>query len=220
MKYSDMRSRRYLAGVLLSAAFLFATPLCQANSLIVFSLEPVAAGAGTTGDSFEVLLTNDTGGSVTVGGFSFGIGVATANLTFTGVDTSTVTEPYIFGADSLFGPDISVQPPTLPGQTLEAEDLDAATGAIVASGASVGLGLVHFNIAGGTPSGPIAVTFISLDDSLANVAGGGIPFGVINGNVNVTAATGSAPEPATFLLAGLALVAIVAGVRRRAVAAV
>lgn len=211
MQFPHAAKRRYIPGVLLAGAFLLAAPLSQATSLVNFSLEPVTVGAGTTGDTFDVIATNNTGGTLNIGGFSFGITTGSSNLTFAGVDVSTVTDPYIFAGNSAFGPDISVQPPTLPGQTLEAEDLPNSGFTSFASGTSLGLGLVTFSVSAGTPAGPIAVTFISADDSLTAPSGSPIGFGVSNGNVTVSGATTSTPEPATGALAGLALMAIIAG---------
>jgi hypothetical protein len=209
MKHEKMQFHRYLPGIAIAAAFLFAAPVGKATPIIVFSLEPVTVGAGTTGDTFDVIATNNTAGTVNIGGFAFGITTTSSNLTFTGVHISTAPEPYIFAGNSSFGPDISVQPPGLPGQTVEAEDLPNSGFTSFAAGTSEGLGLVTFSVSAGTSPGLIAVTFVSLDDSLTDPSGSPIPFSVTNGNITVSGVT--TPEPATGALAGLALFAIIAG---------
>jgi hypothetical protein len=126
------------------------------------------------------------------------------------VDDSTV-DTYIFAGDSLFGPDISVQPPNLPGQTLEAEDSYdiPLSGATVAGGATVGLGDVTFNINPGTPFGLIPVSLIPLDDSLSDASGNPIAVSGTDGAVNVV------PEPGLGGLVGLVLLAAVITSRYR-----
>jgi hypothetical protein len=179
----------------------------------MFSLDPVTDAAGTTGDTFDVLLTNTGPGAIDVATFSFGLSVATTKLTFEDVSISTVTAPYIFAGNSLFGPDIVSPFPYTPGQTIGGEDLNGGVAGFtaVAAGATDGLGLVTFNLAAGTPPGPIAVSFISADDSLFDPAGSPIAFSVTGGTVTVPGS--SAPEPASAILAGIALLAAVA-VRR------
>ncbi len=190
-------------------------PLGRASLLM--NIQPVSDAAGTTGDTLDVTLTNTGPSSVTIAGFTFGIGVGTSNLTFTGVTDGTTTATYIFSGNSLFGPDISQQPPNLPGQTLEASDLWASigTGATVGTGATAGLGHVTFNLAAATPSGPISVNFIPADDSLSDAAGAALAFTANNGTVTVTRGGTSTPEPGTFAFAAVALVALGWGRRFR-----
>jgi len=160
------------------------------------NVQSVTDAAGSTGDTFDVTLIN-TGTPVIIAGFSFGLNVGTSDLMFTGVSTGTTTAPYIFDSQSLFGPDISVQPPALPGQTLEAEDIFAtiSSGATIGTGVTVGLGEVTFNLDPGTPSGGIPLSFISADGSLTDQNGNPIAFSTEDGTVTVTG-TAAAPEPA------------------------
>jgi hypothetical protein len=195
---------------LLAAAGLILAAPGHAASLIM-NVQSVTAAADTTGDVFNVTLTN-TGASVDISGFSFGLQVGTANLSFTAVNTSTTLAPYIFAGNSAFGPDISVQPPNLPGQNLEAQDIANAPGSftVVGTGATVGLGHVVFNLSPSTPAGPILVSFIPADDSLSDQNGNSITgFSVVNGTVTVTG-TAPIPEPATTAIVGIFLAALLA----------
>jgi hypothetical protein len=183
---------------------------------VILNVQSVSDAAGSTGDTLEVTLTN-TGTAITVGGFSFGLSVGTSNLSFTAVTTGTTTATYIFNGQSLFGPDISVQPPNLPGQSLKAEDLAEVSATVVGSGATVGLGHITFNLAAATPAGGIPLNFIALDDSLADQLGSPIAFSTGTGTVTVTGSA-SIPEPATFVLVGAALAGLIVrwhGFRRR-----
>ncbi len=188
---------------LAAAGWILAAPLCHAS--LIIAVQSVTGAAGTTGDKLQVTLSN-TGASQIIGGFSFGLSVGTTNLTFTAVDDST-TDAYIFGTDSLFGPDISVQPPNLPGQTLEAEDIDSAGSVTVAAGATVGLGDVIFSLSSLAPPGPIAVSQILALDSLSDQNGDSLAFTTSNGTVTIPGTV--VPEPAPGPLMGIALLALV-----------
>lgn len=212
MREIQLRSHRARRVFLAFAGCILAAPLSHAGMII--AVQSVADPPGSNGDTLQVTLTNTGGSAVTVAGFSFGLSVATANLIFTAVDDSTVNS-YVFANHSLFGPDISVQPPNLPGQTLEALDSydTPNAGATVAAGATVGLGKVTFNISSNAPFGPIAVSLIPAADSLSDQNGAGIAFTGSSGTVLVV------PEPGLGALVGLALLAMArrfAGQLRRA----
>lgn len=195
--------------IVLAIGFMAGAALGRAD--VIINVQPVSDAAGSTGDTLDITLTNTGPTPVIIAGFSFGLDVGTSNLSFTGVTTGTTTAPYIFGADSLFGPEISVQPPNLPGQTLEAEDLSAGLGGTVGLGATVGLGEVTFNLSAGTPSGGIQLSFIPADDSLSDEAGAAVAFSAVNGSVTVTGGTTATPEPATFFPVGVALAGLLIG---------
>lgn len=195
--------------MLCAAAFLGLAGLGRAA--LIMNVQSVTDAAGSTGDTLDVTLTNTGSGAVTVGGFSFGLSVGTTDLSFTGVSTGTTSATYIFGANSLFGPDISVQPPNLPGQTLDAQDIDALfTGSSVGAGATVGLGHITFNLSAGAVAGPITLSFIPVGDSLSDQNGTALAFSTGTGSVTVTSAT---PEPATSLMVGVALTGILGAMR-------
>ena len=176
---------------------------------MIISATTVTAAAGSTGDFFYVNLTNTGPSSQNIAGFSIGISVTPA-ITLTGGNESTVS-PYIFSGDS--GDAVFSLPlvTSSPGQTLQASDFsNSGAGDTLASGATVGLAMITFNVAGGTSAGPITITISttcgtpcsSLSDSLA----ANVPFTVTNGTINVTAS--AVPEPSTLLLALFVLPAI------------
>lgn len=205
-------SNRHLP-LFLAVAGLFSLATAV-NAEIIIGVQSVTYAAGSTGDTLDVTLTNTGPVDVIVGGFSFGLEVGTSDLSFTGVSTGTTTATYIFGADSLFGPDISVQPPNLPGQTLEAEDIDALLGSTVGSGVTVGLGAITFNLSAATPSGPIQLSLIPIDNSLSDPNGDLIAFSTSNGTVTVTGGETPTPEPAASGVVVIALLSLLGAFRR------
>src|SRR5437879_3424530 len=148
---------RVLLVVIAIALTLSASPAeAAAVGNVVMTVQTVSNNAGTNNAILEVSLTNNGPGAITIGGFSFGISVGTTNLTFTGGSNGTTTAPYIFGSSGVLG-SLVVQPPTLPGQTLYAEDIFSVigSGTTINAGATVGLGHVVFNLNPATPTGPI-----------------------------------------------------------------
>jgi hypothetical protein len=192
------KMRNFRLGMLvpaaLAACLLFSPP---ARADFIFSLESgITASQGSTGNVFDVLLTNTGGMAVTVGGFSWDITTANTDITFTNADTSPVT-PYIFTSDS-FDNDNSFPLFTnsLPGQEVAASDFSDASGDSVGAGATVGVGRVMFDIANGATTGPFAVTFQDLSgtNSLSDNNGGGLPFTTQDGTITITSTT-TVPEP-------------------------
>ena len=208
----EMRNARLgtLLATALAAVLLFAPP---ARADFVFSLEPgITASAGSTGNSFDVLLTNTGPSSVTIGGFSFGITAADPAINFTEANISTTADTYIFNGDSLFGPTIS----TLTGQTLEASDFSASSGTAIGSGVTFGVGHILFNVDSGATPGPIAVTFEDAPTtSLSDADGNDIAFTTVPGAITITSPA-TVPEPSTeaFLACAFAALAIARGRRR------
>src|SRR5438552_826527 len=98
---------RFCAAILVGMALLMSR---SANAALVISAQSTTAAAGSTGNSFDVFLTNTGPSSVTLGGFSFELQVG-PNITITSVNISTSVAPYIFGGHSLFGPVISLDAP-------------------------------------------------------------------------------------------------------------
>jgi hypothetical protein len=169
----------------LVAAFIGAAP---APPPLVISVQNTSYTAGTNNDTVEITLTNTGSIPISVGGFSFGISVGTTNLSFTGANISTTTAPYIFAASGLFSPNISVSPPNLPGQALNAEDIFSvpASGATIGAGVTVALGKVLFNIDPMTPTSMIPVSVGTTPSSISDLNGSSVPFSATNGTVNVT----------------------------------
>jgi hypothetical protein len=191
--------------LVLAIGFMAAAALGRAS--LIMNVQPVTYAAGSTGDTLDVTLTNTGPSGVAIAGFSFGLSVGTSNLSFTGVSAFPTTAVYIFSGQSLFGPtDISVQPPNLPGQTLEAEDVASISASTIASGTTLGLGHVTFNLGAATPPGGILLSFIAVDDSLSDAAGIPIAFSTVNGSVTV--GTAPVPEPATSAFVCTALIGL------------
>lgn len=196
--------------VLLACLGLCLMAALPAHGGVIIAASSVTVGAGTTGDSFDVLLTNTGPSAITVGSFSFNISTADTDISFTDVTTGTLAAPYIFVSSSLFGPDL-----TGPnsGQTFTSFPSDVSFPADVSIGASstVGLGHVLFDVAGGAMPGTFAVTLVQ-DSSVTNLsnANGNIPINTFtDGDITI-----STPEPATVPLAGLAFL-IAAAARRK-----
>ena len=97
-----LASTTSLAFLLAIVAFLVQTTSARAGH------DPRGRGrtvtAGSSNDSFDVVLQNTGPSAVTVAGFSFGL-TSSSNVTFTDVTTATAMT-YIFNGNSLFGPDI------------------------------------------------------------------------------------------------------------------
>lgn len=205
--------RRWLPLLYAAAIMAFAVPPARATFII--TVGNATAAAGSTGNSFDVTLTNTGNTAQTFGAFSFEITAGSPNITFTSATTAT-NDTYIFNGDSAFGPTLS----STPGQSLTASDASASgNGDSVAAGATVGLGHIFFDVAPGTSPGPILVTLsgnpgTSLAD--ANFPANNIPFTGVNGTITVTGFAAT-PEPATltYCLAGLLTLAGRSWWRRR-----
>jgi hypothetical protein len=210
-------------GFLISAglvALLLLAPALRADGLDVSMAPGISANAGSTGNAFDVLLTNTGASAVTVAGFTFGIVTTDTDITFTDATTST-SAPYVFALDSFddfFG--LTLYSNSLPGQTVEASDLSySGAGESIASGATVALGSIVFSVAPGAAPGVFAVTFEDYPvTSLADPSGNNLEFTPEAGTITVTTPTAGMPEPATgsLVLCALAFVLLI----RRCIAAV
>jgi hypothetical protein len=203
--------RRWLPLLAVAAAALLAAQPARAD--VIVGVQSVPAVAGSTGNKFEVFLTN-TGAPITVAGFSFGVTSSNPGITFTQATTATTPHTYIFPS-SFFAPVIN----TSSGTSLEAIDLDNnPLGETIGTGQTVGLGEVFFNVAANVASGVYPITLqpypsTSLSDPSAN----NIPITTLrNGAISVSGGTAvGVPEPATLLLAALGWPAGAWAARRR-----
>ena len=180
-----------------------------ARAGLIVSVESVTANAGSTSDALDITLTNTGPSAVTVGGFSFGVSVATTNITFTQANTSTTTAPYIFDGLSLFGPVIS----TSTGQSLTASDLFAniGSGTTLGAGVEVGLGHLLFDVSQTASSGPVTVSLASFPTtSLSDASGNNIPINSLNGGAITIQSVTAIPEPPSLVpaITGISAIAL------------
>jgi hypothetical protein len=205
-KERNKNVKHFLAIFLTTIALILTATSQLVAAGITISLTPASATAGSTGNSFEVDLTNSGSSSVTVGGFSFELSIANPNISLTSANTAT-TAIYVFSGDSLFGPNIST---SSPGQIMDASDIDSIlmTGTTINPGSTFGLGRVFFDVsANATPSvTPVNISTFpntSLSDSLGN----NLPIDVLSAG-RITIAGTTVPEPSSFLLFFIAAVVL------------
>jgi hypothetical protein len=164
---------------------------------IILSIQPATTSAapGSSGDSFDVVLTNTGPSGVSIAGFNFELTAADPDVTLTQVTFGTAA-PYIFSGISLFGPVLNSNG---PGATIDASDLTSNFSDVtIASNSTVGLGHVFFSVAPNATLVPGAVSFSGgiAGNSLTNAAGQNVPIDTLTaGSIDVVV-----PEPATFLL--------------------
>jgi hypothetical protein len=180
---------------------LFLTGAARAS--LIVTAESVTASAGSSGDSFDLTLTNTGPSAVRIGDFSFGLSTSSTHVTFTAATTSTTTAFYIFDGLSLFGPTISTTP---PGQSLQASDVFSVpgSGTTIGAGVTLGLGHVLFNVDSSAPSGPIPVTLSPFPQtSLSDQNEGNVPLDVLVSGTITVPGRSTVPEPSTLLLGAL-----------------
>jgi hypothetical protein len=204
---------------ILSLVFAFGTCVIPAHAGVIFALDSVNSNGGN--GYLQLTLTNTAGSSaINVGGFSFGLSVAIGSgLTFgypalpsTVVDTTTSAN-YIFASNSLFGPDISISG-FGTNEALAGDNFDIPNGGTVVNGGETyGLGRIYYNLSGGAPAIPIAVTInkSTAFTSLSNNTGGAITIDTFTDG-SISAGSTGIPEPSTFVLLGGGL--LLAGLRR------
>jgi hypothetical protein len=181
-----------------AACAITAAP-ARADGLTV-SLSPLSdVAAGSTGNGFDVLLTNGSGTAVSIEGFFFEVLASSADVTFTGASTGT-TAPYIFGADSLFGPDITAF--GSGSGDLGASDLDAVDQISLTAGSTVGLGHVLFNVSPTAPTETVSFDLAGFPGtSLSDDLGNNVPIeNFTGGKFTIKGAVAGVPEPATLVL--------------------
>lgn len=199
-----------------------------ARAQIHVQIQPVTAVAGSLGNSFDVTITTDSLRFLKE--FSLGLSVPTNDLTFMGISTGTAMT-YVFHEASVFGPDISIQPPSLPGQAIVADDQSGLpsnafkpAGAQLDVGKTYGIGHVTFDVAATAPSGPIVLTIVPFLTAFAGYTSNeysGLPHNfstvVSDGTVTITGGTLPVPEPVQSALvgAGLGLLWLAIGRQRR-----
>jgi hypothetical protein len=176
------------------------------HASLILSVQSATAAAGSSGNSFDVQLSNSGPSAVTIAGFSFGILTANINISFRDANIST-SSPYIFGSNSLFGPDLTG--PT-SGQSLSTSDVFAIplAGTILGAGTTFGVGHILFDVSPGATAGTSAVTLAGFPvSSLSDPAGNNVVIETLSpGQITITG-TG-VPEPSTLatVFAGMGLI--------------
>jgi hypothetical protein len=185
---------RRIAAIALAALL---TPCLSARAGLIFSIESITVKAGSTGNSFDVNLTNTGSSAVLVHIFAFNLQLSTTNITLTDVTTDT-SMPYIFEGHSLLGPDITITS-NYSGAVVGGRDANVLSDyGYVAPGATVGLGHVFFNA--GSATGPTALSFVSGTFVQSPVTG--LSFTTSTGSITVTPQFSATPEPSSLAMAG------------------
>jgi hypothetical protein len=205
-KETELKHFQRILQAALALTLLAASPLFAAG--ITMSLTSAIAAPGSTGNSFEVDLTNLGPTPVTVGGFSFELLITTSDISLTDVSTLTAT-PYIFLGNSTFGPDLSGPS---SGQAIDASDVFSVpmAGTTLDSGDSFGLGHVLFDVSSGAVPGIFAVDLAKFPQStLSDAAGNNLDVDQLSpGQITISGAT--VPEPRSLWLLSIGAIAILA----------
>jgi hypothetical protein len=215
LKLSFPDTRSVIGRVLLAGMIVSLLGPASARASLILSVQSTTAAAGSSGNGFDVQLTNSGPSAVTIAGFSFGVLTANTNVSLRDANTST-SAPYIFVGNSLFGPDLTG--PT-SGQSLSTSDVFVIpmAGTTLGGGATVGLGHLLFDVSAAATAGISAVTLAAFPvSSLSDPAGGNVAIQTLSpGQITITGV--GVPEPFTLptLLAGIALILGHAGKRRR-----
>lgn len=195
----------------LSIAGLAAALLCPmpGQAAVIIMIQPVSAFAGSSGNTFDILLQNTGSSTVNVGSFTFEINTPDADINLSSATTATVP-PYVFSGHSLFGPTIN----TTSGQTLDASDsYDVPfSGAALGSGVTVGLGRITLDVSTTAALGSFPVSLVPSATSLSDPAGDTIPIDLFIGG-QITIDANPVPEPGSALLMAGALCLVLRSVR-------
>jgi hypothetical protein len=184
--------------LVLAAAGLFA--MTPARAGIILQVQNAGAVPNSTGNTFEIDLTNTGPSAQNIAVFTFELSVTNTNIVFDAVDTDMNTvQPYIFAGNSL---DANFSLPFASlnnAQTLAAADFTNSGGDVsVGAGATVGLGRVFFNVLNGAAPGPFTVSVDAFPATgLSDAAGANVPFSASDGTITITGVT---PEPSFRLL--------------------
>ena len=188
-----------------AALSCFLLPVPATADFLVFA-SPVTVAPGGSG-SFDVSLTN-TGSQVQLSADSFELSLSSPDVTFTDADTLTAN-PYVFPSADSFDLLNSFTLWTQLSPTLIASDLsDSGVGIALATGETVGLGRVTFQVASGATTGSFDIVFVGIGTSLADTGFNGLPvtFSETPSQITISEPTG-VPEPSSlfFLPVGLCL---------------
>ena len=170
----------------------------------------LSAASGTTGNSFEVDVTNTGPVADVIDSFAFEVATASVDITFTGSTDGTVN-PYIFAGNSSFGPELNL---LSAGQSMDGSDVaNTGNGYGLAGSSTIAIGEVFYNVTAGASAGPVTISFSPpTATSFSDINGS--PFTIQSLNSGTIALTpGAVPEPSCLSLLVLALAAVALGAR-------
>jgi len=214
MKYGPY-SMRWLAKRLLPLLVVGAFASTAALAGVTFSIQADTPNPapGSTGNAFDVLLTNTGPSPINIAAYVFGVATTDTDITFTEADVSTVVSPYIFAGNSFVADFLGgitdipapVGLPPLPAQVLLASDVgnNPSSFTTVAAGRTVDLGRVLFNVAPNAVVQGFTVSFIMT--LFPNPPGG-------YADNNLSDENGNAIDIDTFQSASFNVAAAVAGI--------
>lgn len=188
------------------AGLLLATTAARADILSV-TLSPLSSVvAGSTGNSFDVLLTNASGPPVSIATIVLDIVASSPDITLTEATTATGT-PYVFGAFSNYGPDITGAGSS--AQNLQTLDIYRGSGTTtLAAGTTVGLAHVLFDVSPTAVAQTVSIGFGS--SWWADAQGNTHSFNTISGGqFSITTTPSTVPEGSGFILLSTLLLLLV-----------
>jgi PEP-CTERM motif len=209
-KLSAFRRRWLTLFVAAAAATLTAA---TGSADLIVTAQNVSVSPGSTNNTLEIDLTNTGGTAVAIGGFSFGLSVTNTDITFTSADISTASS-YIFLGHSLFGPIISTTPPPNGQVVIASDNYDVNnSGIMLASGATVGLGRVLFDVSSVAAGGAFPVSLTNFPaTSLSDFGGNDVPITALrDGSITIA----GVPEPTSLTLFGVGILAVAARWNRK-----
>lgn len=204
MKSVSMHKSVLALVALVTMGFLSAAP---ASASLIVSIQNGSAAPGSNGNSFEVDVTNTDSVADVINSFAFEVTTSDSDITFTNTSNATTNLAYIFASDTEFAPFLSV---SSPGQSMDGSDDASDAGFSQASGSTIGLGEVFYNVANGATPGVFTISFspssaTSFSDINANAF---VADSSNTGTITISAATTAAPEPSTLGILGLAVTAL------------
>jgi hypothetical protein len=221
MSYFSKSFRAAMAAVAGTAMVAIAAP-ARATPVptVTFSIAgSPAANAGSAGNFFDVLLTNNSSFTILISDahFKLNAGSPDNDITFTGATTATAT-PYLFSS-SQFGPNL-VSGGTLPSISVADSASASPFTAPLAAGATMGLGRIFYSVSAGAPTKSVALTFAPGLFQARNFEDG-FDGDAINNSLSITAAAvpgaTAVPLPASVWSGMSVLVGMAAwGIKRRA----